>query len=217
MTRKELSIRDCILILMMDNLVRLKYHNDQDPGESRSMQICTLLITVKGMPEDALIVENGIWNTLAVQTVENPDTTLETSLASLKVDDEDDTLSLNADEMGNYLDHLNEMETEYFDDASLQKCLLINEEEETFEQIFESRNVNVDDLEQESNIDLNHSNMSLDDSFNFTSLNFEEDDECQTEGILNTLHFTMFQPPPLLARHPPPATGKDDDTYFKVE
>lgn len=53
--------------------------------------------------------------------------------------------------------------------------------------------------------------MSLDDSFNFTSLNFEEDDESHTEGILNTLQFTMFQPPPLLARHPPPATGKDDD------
>ncbi|CAC5388681.1 unnamed protein product [Mytilus coruscus] len=279
MIRKELSIRDCIPILMMDNLVRLKYHNDPDPGESRSMQICTLPITVKGMPKDALIVEswhdeqvcngtdscvckedkqltkedledlvltlspvevdvknrfqqlmswgyanllteafdNGIWNTLAVQTVENPDTTLMTSFASLKVDDEDDSLSLNADEMamGNDLYHLNEMENEYFHDASSSKTpaseLRIDEEEETFEQIFESRNVNVDDLEQESNIDLNHSNMSLDDSFNFTSLNFEEDDESHTEGILNTLHFTMFEPPPLLARHPPPATGKDDD------
>ncbi|CAG2195104.1 unnamed protein product [Mytilus edulis] len=58
LTKKELSIRDCILILMMDNLVRLKYDNDPDPGESRSMQICTLPITVKGMLKDALIVES---------------------------------------------------------------------------------------------------------------------------------------------------------------
>lgn len=63
---------------------------------------------------------DGIWNTLAVQTVENPDTTLETSFASLKMDDEDDTLPLYADEMAisNDLDQLNEMENENFLGAS---------------------------------------------------------------------------------------------------
>ncbi|CAG2191210.1 unnamed protein product [Mytilus edulis] len=172
--KKELSIRDCILILMMDNLVRLKYHNDPDPGESRSMQICTLPITVKGMPKDALIVESWhdeqvcdgtdscvckedeqltkedledlvltlspvevevknrfqqlmtwgyakfLTEAFDIQTVENPDTTLETSFASLKVVDEDDTLPLYADEMAlsNDLDQLNEMENENFLGAS---------------------------------------------------------------------------------------------------
>ena len=52
-----IGLRDCILILMMDNLVRLKYHNDPDPGESRSLQVCTLPITLKGVPRDAVEVD----------------------------------------------------------------------------------------------------------------------------------------------------------------
>ncbi|VDI72180.1 Hypothetical predicted protein [Mytilus galloprovincialis] len=159
---------------MMDNLVRLKYHNDPNPGESRSMQICTLPITVKGMPKDALIVESWhdeqvcdgtdscvckedeqltkedledlvlilspvevevknrfqqlmtwgyakfLTEAFDIQTVENPDTTLETSFASLQVVDEDDTLPLYANEMAlsNDLDQLNEMENENFLGAS---------------------------------------------------------------------------------------------------
>ncbi|VDI78876.1 Hypothetical predicted protein [Mytilus galloprovincialis] len=158
----------------MDNLVRLKYHNDPNPGESRSMQICTLPITVKGMPKDALIVESWhdeqvcdgtdscvckedeqltkedledlvlilspvevevknrfqqlmtwgyakfLTEAFDIQTVENPDTTLETSFASLQVVDEDDTLPLYANEMAlsNDLDQLNEMENENFLGAS---------------------------------------------------------------------------------------------------
>ena len=50
-------IRDCVLIFMMDNLVRLKKRADPDPGECRSMQICTLPITIKGVPKDALECE----------------------------------------------------------------------------------------------------------------------------------------------------------------
>ena len=38
---------------MMDNLVRLKYHRDPNPGESRSFQLCTLPLTVKGIPTDS--------------------------------------------------------------------------------------------------------------------------------------------------------------------
>ncbi|KAH3851808.1 hypothetical protein DPMN_094294 [Dreissena polymorpha] len=51
---EKVCVRDCVLVLMMDNLVRLKKHADPDPGESRSMQICTLPITIKGIPKDAL-------------------------------------------------------------------------------------------------------------------------------------------------------------------
>lgn len=47
---------------MMDNLVRLKHHVDPHPGESRSMQICTLPITLRGVPEDHVDVQQT-WHT----------------------------------------------------------------------------------------------------------------------------------------------------------
>jgi hypothetical protein len=53
-----ISLRDCVLILMMDNLVRLKKRADPDPGESRSMQLCTLPITIKGIPRDSSEVDS---------------------------------------------------------------------------------------------------------------------------------------------------------------
>jgi hypothetical protein len=53
----QVSLRDCVLVLMMDNLVRIKKHSDPDPGESRSRQICTLPITLKGLPLDSIQVE----------------------------------------------------------------------------------------------------------------------------------------------------------------
>ena len=54
---RKLCIRDCILILMMDNLVRLKKLTDPNPGESRSLQMCTLPITLKGVPQNAIDVD----------------------------------------------------------------------------------------------------------------------------------------------------------------
>jgi hypothetical protein len=53
----KINLRGCVLIIMMDNLVRLKYHKDPEPGECRSMQICTLPITLKGLPKDAHIID----------------------------------------------------------------------------------------------------------------------------------------------------------------
>lgn len=40
----NLNLRKCILTLMLDNLVKLRYHADPNPGESRSQQLCTLPI-----------------------------------------------------------------------------------------------------------------------------------------------------------------------------
>ena len=49
----QVRIQDCpVLCLLLDNLVRLRYHSDPKPGEHRSQQICTLPITVKGVPAD---------------------------------------------------------------------------------------------------------------------------------------------------------------------
>ncbi|XP_045186732.2 uncharacterized protein LOC123544733 [Mercenaria mercenaria] len=63
------NLRGCILILMMDNLVRMKYHGDPNPGEHRSMQICTLPITVKGLPIDS--IETETWHESSCQTSQN--------------------------------------------------------------------------------------------------------------------------------------------------
>ena len=51
---KDVNLRQCHIILMIDNLVRLKFHRDPDPGESRSMELDTLPITLQGLPIDSL-------------------------------------------------------------------------------------------------------------------------------------------------------------------
>ena len=41
------------MILQMDNLVRLTFRDNPGRGDSRSLQVCTLPITIKGLPCDA--------------------------------------------------------------------------------------------------------------------------------------------------------------------
>ncbi|CAC5399884.1 unnamed protein product [Mytilus coruscus] len=43
-------------------VIRLKHHTDPNPGESRSMQICTLPITLRGVPKDHIDVQQT-WHT----------------------------------------------------------------------------------------------------------------------------------------------------------
>ena len=55
--KSEVSIRDCpVKCLLLDNLVRLRYHSDPKPGEHRSQQMCTLPITIKGIPPDEALL-----------------------------------------------------------------------------------------------------------------------------------------------------------------
>ena len=49
----SVNLRNCHIVFMLDNLVCLKFGNDPNPGESRSKQICALLITIQGLPKDA--------------------------------------------------------------------------------------------------------------------------------------------------------------------
>lgn len=53
----DLNLRECILTLMLDNLVKLRFHADPTPEECRSQQLCTLPITVKGIPPDCSIID----------------------------------------------------------------------------------------------------------------------------------------------------------------
>ena len=59
----EVCLRQCVLILMVDNLVRLKYRDDPNPGENRSRQMNTLPITIQGIPLDSDEVASWHLNT----------------------------------------------------------------------------------------------------------------------------------------------------------
>ena len=50
---RRIGMRDCYNYVNLDNLMRLNWHRDPEPGTSRSSQICTLPITVEGVPKDA--------------------------------------------------------------------------------------------------------------------------------------------------------------------
>lgn len=52
------SIKQCHLALLMDNLVHLSFKTDPLPGENRTTQICTLPLTIKGIPRDSFQVQN---------------------------------------------------------------------------------------------------------------------------------------------------------------
>ena len=57
----NIRLRDCHIILMVDNLVRVQKARDPDQGSKKSAQLCTLPITVKGLPRDCNITNN--WHT----------------------------------------------------------------------------------------------------------------------------------------------------------
>ena len=61
---KGVRMRDCHVVFMMDNLVRLKFTDDPDRGECRSKQMDTLPITVQGLPKDSVITES--WHEAAI-------------------------------------------------------------------------------------------------------------------------------------------------------
>ena len=54
------TLRDCHLMIMLDNLVRLTHRSDPTPGENRSGQKCLLPITYQALPMDSL--EASLWH-----------------------------------------------------------------------------------------------------------------------------------------------------------
>ena len=56
--KHDVSLQQCHLALLMDNLVHLTIKTDPLPGESRTNQICTLPLTIKGIPKDSCLVES---------------------------------------------------------------------------------------------------------------------------------------------------------------
>ncbi|CAC5385156.1 unnamed protein product [Mytilus coruscus] len=64
-----LCLRECVLVLMLDNLVRLRFHSNPEPGENRSQQICTLPVTIKGLPHDSNVTRE--WHDDMCDLVDN--------------------------------------------------------------------------------------------------------------------------------------------------
>ena len=56
-----ISLRDCHLIFLVDNLVRTQKKRDAESGRMKSIQLCTLPITVKGLPRNSKVTD--IWHT----------------------------------------------------------------------------------------------------------------------------------------------------------
>ncbi|CAG2249138.1 unnamed protein product [Mytilus edulis] len=57
-SKMEVCMRDCYNIVYLDNLVRWSIHADPDPGKNRTSQICTLPITIKGLPKQSYIIKS---------------------------------------------------------------------------------------------------------------------------------------------------------------
>ena len=55
MVEKYVRMRDCYIIIMVDNLVRLKHKDDPERGENRSKQMCLLPVTIQGLPMDSAV------------------------------------------------------------------------------------------------------------------------------------------------------------------
>ena len=54
----QISLRECHLVFMMDNLVHLANRTDPCPGEKPTNQVCTLPLTLKGVPADSTEVSS---------------------------------------------------------------------------------------------------------------------------------------------------------------
>ena len=62
--KHPVRMRDCYVIIMVDNLVRLKHKEDPNRGENRSKQLCLLPITIQGIPADSSVVKS--WHEPAI-------------------------------------------------------------------------------------------------------------------------------------------------------
>ena len=54
---KNMRFSDCHLIFFLDNLVRLTFGSNPKREENRSSQICTLPVTLKGLPADSSVTD----------------------------------------------------------------------------------------------------------------------------------------------------------------
>ena len=227
-TYHQISLRECHLVFMMDNLVHLSTKTDPLPGESKTNQICTLPLTFKGIPVDSKIVSD--WH---------DDTCDKTAdCECLK------PVNLHQEDIDTVLLSPTDAEVAAADQLNLHSrwgivCLwkeLMKLDQPILEAEKDHRTLSVDtkpvDIPSanEPDMELQHT-----DDFFETSFSFDTEGACtiahecedNIRQILDTIEtyevseavqifdvYTYFKKPvplPLLCRHPPPASGKDDD------
>ena len=76
---KLVCIRDCLPIFYLDNLVRLRRHGDPARSTYQTEQLCTLPLTIKGLPKDSAIVSS--WHLRDCDSAENCSCMEETELS----------------------------------------------------------------------------------------------------------------------------------------
>ena len=94
---KEISLRECHLILLLDNLVKCTYKRTTSTkrGDALTNQMCTLPITLQGFPEDSAITEtwhtaecDGTANCVCKQSVVLTEADMDNVLINLSPDEE---------------------------------------------------------------------------------------------------------------------------------
>ncbi|WAQ96121.1 hypothetical protein MAR_028811 [Mya arenaria] len=205
----------------MNNLVSLKKRSDPDPGECRSMQICTLPITIKGMPKNALECEK--WHdgdcagTVGVTCVCKQDKVLNSK-------DIDNLLIHLTTEQASSFDNFQKLMTfgyntiwnavfEGLDTIQLERSMCDDQDDNdavnsTFDDslILRVHSDNEDDTDTRCLANEDKSTMVTE-----TTVSRQEDRIRKENKMLLKLDFQQHKPLPLLSRHPPPAIGRDDD------
>ena len=131
-----------------------------------------------------------------------------TSVTDTVPKDDDDTLFRNQEEPSDVNEQFDVISTDniqYSDDdmshVSQQDLLNTLEDDEPCSEN-SSQHSNMSDCEDEEVETVDRS---------FYNLSLHESPEMSAQTLLSTFGFEKFVVPPLLSRHPPPATGRDDD------
>ena len=269
-----ISLKDCIVTLMMDNLVRLTFREDPEPGQTRSQQICTLPITIRGIPRDWKETEkwhdtticDGTLNCPCKATVQLTKEDISKCLITLTEEEETEWSRFSRLIRCGWNKMWSEAVTQFRSIWLMCRHQEIQDAEEPLSLLDESmHSLRIDDsvyqeehVLNDSTADHNHSKQNGENwcndeilpedseevqdedqqcaefhalrpnTFSFEDLGLEKldlsdiesDEHSKSEESLVTkdtmipeeeLGFIRKDPPPMLTRHPPPATGRDDD------
>ncbi|XP_070203435.1 uncharacterized protein [Littorina saxatilis] len=232
---RSLSLRDCHIIVLVDNLVRLTFHSDPSRGVARSSQVCMLPVSIKGLPRDAETINS--WH--------NPDCDGLPGQKCVCME----PVTLTPDDVSPCL--LNPSHEESFQFKKFKRSFAhgiaavwdkvkgslartvepalseISSDDENTHSLdisgieeFSSDDtpavINADDIQdpdtEEGYLDTSFANLSVQDSHPLTTeVNSQASSGNGDESDHNSMGFRVYCPPPLISRHPPPYTGRDDD------
>ncbi|CAC5372998.1 unnamed protein product [Mytilus coruscus] len=245
------SLQECHLILMMDNLVRLITYFDPNPGENRTGQVCTLPLTLQGLPKDNVITDkwhlencNQTDRCLCKNTTTLTKNDFDLSFVSLKpvkkkcgianlidiapksmmteeeeIEGEEEEIrdyEENEDNLSDLLDlELDELDMIQHDsiEPETTETIFLEAETSDHEDCTDPEEENIGSLLETANLlsytsKLLHNEINDHDLSGIYELTMDEVELELSFGIMSLGNQTS-----LLCRHPPPATGRDNDIY----